>query len=398
MKVAFVSILHPAFDKRVYDKEAVCLARAGHEIHHICFPHEGYPSERAEADHGVEIVLLSTTNRMPRSRKILTMARHLVAHRYDALHCNELDSWLIGCAIKLIYRRTKVVFDVHECYLDRLQDRGWSKASSAMARRGLRWLIRLLSWGTDHVILAKDGAAEDFRGIEAVPRTKVRNYVSVRLLEEEDASASAVDGQLGLPAGATCVHSGLFSVIRGWPQVVDAFGILTSRLVEANLLVMGSVNDGTVSELEQRVQASGFSGRYRRLDWLGSTEAFSLLRQCDIGLVTFQPGPVNHLYALPHKVFDYMLAGLAVIVPTFAREVAPMVENARCGLTVDVSDPGAIADAIEMLANDSDLRKAMGARGREAVLQNYNWEQEERRLLEIYAELSQEMARGSVRE
>ena len=39
----------------------------------------------------------------------------------------------------------------------------------------------------------------------------------------------------------------------------------------------------------------------------------------------FQAGEVNHRLALPHKLFDAMLAGLPVIAPDFATEVVAVV-------------------------------------------------------------------------
>ena len=35
MKVCFLSSLHPPFDKRVFDKEAISLAAAGFEVFHV---------------------------------------------------------------------------------------------------------------------------------------------------------------------------------------------------------------------------------------------------------------------------------------------------------------------------------------------------------------------------
>ncbi|EFH09310.1 hypothetical protein HMPREF0731_4472, partial [Pseudoroseomonas cervicalis ATCC 49957] len=71
----------------------------------------------------------------------------------------------------------------------------------------------------------------------------------------------------------------------------------------------------------------------------------------DLGLVLFQPGVENHRLALPHKLFDCMLAGLPVIAPAFATEVAEVVAEAGNGLLVDSADPAAIARAVAALAN-----------------------------------------------
>jgi glycosyltransferase involved in cell wall biosynthesis len=106
----------------------------------------------------------------------------------------------------------------------------------------------------------------------------------------------------------------------------------------------------------------------------------------DIGLVLFQPGLRNHVFATPHKLFDYWLAGLPVIAPDFSIELREYVNETGAGVLIDPSDPDAIAEAIARLA-DPGVRGPMGEAGREAVLRRYNWEAEAATLLAMYAGL-----------
>ena len=63
------------------------------------------------------------------------------------------------------------------------------------------------------------------------------------------------------------------------------------------------------------------------------------------------------------------------------------MERKDCGLCVDPAYPAAIADAITYLAEHPERRAEMGANGRRAVLEQYNWEAEGRRLIEAYEAL-----------
>ena len=101
----------------------------------------------------------------------------------------------------------------------------------------------------------------------------------------------------------------------------------------------------------------------------------------------FQPGEENHRLAPPHKLFDCMLAGLPVVAPAFADEVAAVVREAGCGLLVDSADPGAIAAAVASLA-DPSRRAAMGEAGRRAALGRFGWAGEAARLVELYRRLA----------
>ncbi len=106
---------------------------------------------------------------------------------------------------------------------------------------------------------------------------------------------------------------------------------------------------------------------------------------CRLGLVTFLPAP-NHTESQPNKLFEYMAAGLPVVASDFPlwRHI---VESSQCGLLVDPSDPGKIAEAIEWILRHPQEAEAMGRRGAEAVRQTYNWGSEAKTLLDLYRQL-----------
>jgi glycosyltransferase involved in cell wall biosynthesis len=82
-----------------------------------------------------------------------------------------------------------------------------------------------------------------------------------------------------------------------------------------------------------------------------------------------------------------MMAGLPVVAPSFAEEVAYIVRETECGLLVDPSNPDEIAEVLDQLARDASLRRRLGENGRRAVLEKYNWEAEAGRLIQMYDEL-----------
>ena len=60
-----------------------------------------------------------------------------------------------------------------------------------------------------------------------------------------------------------------------------------------------------------------------------------------------------------------------------------IIEKAQCGLCVDPLNPAAIAKAIDALLSQPELAYQMGQRGRQAVLAQYNWGVEEKKLLDL---------------
>ena len=103
------------------------------------------------------------------------------------------------------------------------------------------------------------------------------------------------------------------------------------------------------------------------------------------GLVTLHPMD-NYLDSLPIKMFEYMAAGLPVIASNFPlwREI---IEKNHCGLCVDPISPQSIARAIDWVLTNPEEAEKMGKNGQKAVLEKFNWKNEEQKLLVVYRRL-----------
>lgn len=92
-------------------------------------------------------------------------------------------------------------------------------------------------------------------------------------------------------------------------------------------------------------------------------------------------------------MFEYMASGLPVVASDFPlwREI---VDGARCGLLVDPMDPSAIAAAVDWLLNHPLEAEQMGANGKAAVIDRFNWESQEQKLLAVYDRVLESVNRG----
>ena len=110
------------------------------------------------------------------------------------------------------------------------------------------------------------------------------------------------------------------------------------------------------------------------------------LNTARVGLVTLHPAP-NYLEAQPIKFFEYMAAGIPIVASDFPLW-QKFIEEIGCGLLVNPLDPQSIANAIQWLLEHPKEAEAMGKRGKEAVLNQYNWSNEVKKLLALYGRLS----------
>lgn len=364
--VCLLSAAHPPDDVRVVRKEGAALVAAGWRVVHAApGPAPG------EAIAGV---MLAPYVRRPgwrgRLRGLPALVRHARATRAAVLHANEPDAW-VAALLAARGRSTRVVLDVHEHYPSRLDGR-LPAAVRPLARAALRLFCRAAAAAADAVVVAKEGLEADFAAPGKI--LAVRNY----------APALAVIPRCHAAGPLRLVHVGALGIGRGWPQMLEALALAPP---ETRLRLIGRFTDASEPAFWAAAALRGLTDRIEATGWLPQPEALARLTEADVGLVLFQPGQRNHDLALPHKLFDCMLAGLPVIAPVGGAEVAAVIRDAGCGELVDTASPTAIAGAIARLT-DPARRAALGAAGRAAALGRYGWAGEAARLVALYDRLA----------
>jgi glycosyltransferase involved in cell wall biosynthesis len=95
-----------------------------------------------------------------------------------------------------------------------------------------------------------------------------------------------------------------------------------------------------------------------------------VLAGCDCGIAILKPIPLYET-TYPNKVFDYMAAGRPVLLAIHG-VIRSVVEQAEAGICIPPGDAHAMADAIRHMASHPEEARAMGARGRTCVEQNFD--------------------------
>ena len=99
---------------------------------------------------------------------------------------------------------------------------------------------------------------------------------------------------------------------------------------------------------------------------------------------------INHLFVLPsfaEGVPVSLMEAMAMEIPVVSTTIAgipELIESGTEGILVPPSDPTLLADAIEKLMDNPELRQRLAAGGRRKVLQAYNQPRNVHRLAEIF--------------
>lgn len=146
------------------------------------------------------------------------------------------------------------------------------------------------------------------------------------------------------------------------------------------------VGDGPQRDKLQRVAKDyGVVERVSWHGWLDKEGVRRLYRQSDCFL---NPS----LYeGMPNTVLEAMASGLPVIASDIGGNNA-LVQDGHTGILFNLAAPAALAAAMAKITRDPELRRRMGARGRERVGKNFSWENVAIRYLELFS-VRQDMQR-----
>lgn len=357
-KVCHVSSAHRSHDIRIFVKECRSLAAAGHEVYFVVH------GESEEVD-GVRIVGLGDP---PASRRERMTAgargafEEAAALRADVYHLHDPE--LLPYVGRLKKLGAKVVFDSHEDVAGQIMEKDWIPVPlRRLVSRVYRLYEGRATRAVDAVVAATPHIADQFQG-------RARSVVAVNNYPMLDDIAFQERPFRERPR-AVCYTGGV-NDIRGGRIMLEAM-----KDVDGTLVIAGPC--------ETSLSAAPASSSVEYLGVLPHERVNDVYAGSRAGVILYQPAE-NHCESQPNKLFEYMAAGLPVIASDFPlwREV---VEGSGCGICVAPSDAEAAGEAAAFLINDPERAQRMGACGRRAVEERYNWAIEKEQLFSLYKEL-----------
>jgi glycosyltransferase involved in cell wall biosynthesis len=359
--------VHPSLDVRIFHKECKTLVHEKHEVILIA------QHDKDEEVEGVHIrALEKPKNRVERMTKTLWKT-YRKAIKEDAQIYHFHDPELIPVALLLkIFIKAKIIYDVHEDVPEDIISKqwlpGWSRKYVAF---GYKCFERFTCKFIDGIVGATDSIAARFPPNKTMA---VRNYPILDFFSDGKRNDESVRKEYYflVSTGSLVEERGIYELVRSLELVDKQFAV--------HLKLLGRFGS---EAFQNKVNSlKGFSS-VNFLGWVSYPEATKHLKEADIGVVLFHPVP-NNIRAMPNKLFEYMAAGLPVIASHFPLWKEIVVGNG-CGLIVNPLNPREIAEAIEYLIANPEVRRLMGRNGKRAALERYNWDCEAKKLLGLYA-------------
>jgi glycosyltransferase involved in cell wall biosynthesis len=160
--------------------------------------------------------------------------------------------------------------------------------------------------------------------------------------------------------------------------VVQAVRQFTGKVV---LKIAGYEAPSAVGYVRELIELGGGARGRQLVEWLGQIplreDLLRVAAQAHVGLALMPVQSVDpnmrHMTGASNKAFDYLAAGLALLVSDLEdwREMFVAPGFAR---TCDPNSPGSIADALNWFLDHPDQLRAMGANGRAKIEADWNYD------------------------
>lgn len=257
------------------------------------------------------------------------------------------------------FRRTPFVFEVRDLWPE------LPRAMGVIRNRFLLLALSALEWVSyrtaDRLIGLSPGIVDGIarRGVDRSRIAMIPNGCDLKLF----APVAEPRRPAGVaPADLLAVFAGAHGIANGLHAVLDAAAELQRRgRLDVKLVLIG---DGGVKDALVRRAAAEQLTNVIFLPAVNKRELASVMRAADVGLQILADVPAFYFGTSPNKFFDYIAAGLPVLI-NYPGWLAELVREHRAGLAVPPRNPASFADALLEAADDRVALRAMGVRARE---------------------------------
>lgn len=292
---------------------------------------------------------------------------YLLTHKFDLLVSNDLDTLLPNYLCSLI-KRLPLIYDTHEYFtgVPEIQNRpivkGIWKTIESFIFPKLKTIITV-----SNSIAQKYFADYGIMPVTVMNCSQPSEHI-IPISREE----------LGIKTEdliAVLQGTGI-NIERGGEELVQAV-LMTDKIT---LLVIGSGS----SLANMQILARG-SEKIKFVSTLPWEKMMQYTRMADVGISLDKDTNINHRFSLPNKLFDYISAGIAVVVSDLP-EVKKVTMDYGCGIVIREVNPEMISVTLDHLVHNKELLEKYKMNSSKAS-QSLNWKYESIKIRKIYEDV-----------
>lgn len=358
-------------DSRVL-KENISLQKAGYEVQVVALHEE--PLAEFEEVQNIPVHRVKLKTRGWSKQKLIQLIKYFefifrVVKQYktsDILHCNDLNALPIGVIIKKFFNKdAKIVYDAHEYEINDVPNQ--SQRSIKIKYYIEKFFIKY----ADKVITVSNAIADEYVKLYGIEKPAlVLNTPPYKEIKKKNIFRET----FGIQENQTIfLYQGGLSHGRGIEILLETFKTIDDE--NAVIVFMG------YGSLENMIKKT--SKEYKNIylhQAVSTTALLDYTSSADFGISTIEDSCLSYRYCLPNKLFEYLMAEIPVIVSNLY-EMRRLVKINRIGIVAEENTPQGLKKAIkEAVKLDKEELKT----NIQKVKTIYNWEEQEKVLLNVY--------------
>ncbi len=379
-------------DLRV-ENEVGSLQAAGHQVCVLCL---SYGNKESYEDYkGAKIIRISLSlflknklrglNNTPLNFYPIFWSKHIkkfiLKNDIDVLHVHDL--WMLNSAFFANKKfKLPVIADLHENFVEALNHYKYANSFPGnILISKERWKRSEIEWcnKADYLITVIEEAVERYKSL-GVPENKISvvpNYVNLEHFIPSEFDTSIIER---FAESFTVTYVGGFDLHRGIESTIKAIPLLKDKIKNFKLVLVGhGKNFNELYELAKKLEVAdyiSFEG------WQPVELLPSYIKASDVCLIPHLK--TKHTdNTIPHKLFQYMLLEKPVVA-TNCNPIKRILEDTNAGIVYSSNNHEELAECLIKFNEHPDLRKEMGAAGKQAVLNKYNWDSAGKNLIALY--------------
>lgn len=173
--------------------------------------------------------------------------------------------------------------------------------------------------------------------------------------------------EAGGPLHIVCV--GTLHEVKGQRYLIEACRLLAQRGVQVACVLVGEGPDR--DELERQIAAAELGDAVQLVGALTQNRLVEVLARADVLVTPSVPTASGKREGIPVVLMEAMSSGLPVVASDLSG-IPELVVDGESGLLSPPGDPVALAQALERLVNEPELRHRLAEGGRRKVLDEFD--------------------------
>jgi len=372
VKVANI-VFNPFTNDSRVEKTSKSLSNMGYHVEVIANLDDNLPKK--EFKDNFTVVRFSYLNRKITKGKIKKIKAYIkfiqesvnYVKNFDILHCNDLNTLPIAFIVKrFLNKNIKVVYDAHE-YESEMKD------MSNFSKKATKFFENILIKYADKILTVSNSIANEYAKLYNIQKPDlILNTPPYQDIIKKDLFRKEFNIS---KTQKIFLFQGALTSGRGIELMIEAFESLDDSMVA---IFMGY---GPLSDLIIDYSKKNSNIFYHEA--VPSDILLDYTSSADFGILFYENNCLNHYYCSPNKLFEYIMAEIAIISSNLY-ELKRIIENNKIGVVAKSDTPDGLKEAIKkaMKLNSDELNKNL-----KKAKEKYNWQEQEKILLKVYKEL-----------